>query len=115
MARVLVVDDETDIRLLVRLCLEAAGHHVSEASTGEEGIRALREDPSDLVLLDLRLPDMDGWDVLEEWAEAPEAERPRVVLMSAHASPSTLQRAEREGAAGYIVKPFREADLLRWV
>ena len=115
MSKVLVVDDETDIRLLVRFYLESAGHEVSEAATGQEGIEALSRDRSDVILLDLRLPDMDGWSVLEEWSTLPEGERGRVVVMSAHASPTTLQRAENEGASGYIVKPFRESDLLRWV
>jgi two-component system chemotaxis response regulator CheY len=115
MSKVLVVDDEMDIRMLVRFYLEAAGHEVIEASTGEEGIRALTGGVSDLILLDLRLPDMEGWNVLRKWSTLPLDDKGRVVVMSAHASPSTLERAESEGASGYIVKPFRESDLLRWV
>jgi CheY-like chemotaxis protein len=115
MARILVVDDEPDIRLLVRFFLEPSGHEVIEAATGRAGVEWMSSLSPDLVLLDLRLPDVDGWEVLEEVSRLPEDERPRVVVMSAHASPSTLERAAREGADGYIVKPFREADLLPWV
>jgi CheY-like chemotaxis protein len=114
MARVLIVDDEPDIRLLCRFYLESEGHEVIEAAGGKEGIDVLKKGLVDLIFLDIRLPDMDGWDVLEEVAELP-GKAPTVVMMSAHASPSTLDRAERAGAAGYVVKPFREEDLLRWV
>ncbi len=115
MARVLIIDDEPDIRLLVRFHLEAAGHEVVEAGSGRAGLAAAADDAIALVLLDLRLPDMDGWDVLAELCNRPEPQRVPVVVMSAHASPGTLKRAEDAGAKGYVIKPFVEADLLRWL
>jgi CheY-like chemotaxis protein len=113
--RILVVDDEPDIRMLTRMMLEGAGHEVIEAGTGERCIEILASgERFDLILLDIRLPGMDGWAVLERVTSRTEEKIP-VVMMSAHSSEGTLQRAESEGSAGYLVKPFKEADLLRFV
>jgi CheY-like chemotaxis protein len=110
---VLIIDDELSIRVLVRMILEDDGYEVLEAETGQQGLGLVEETPPDLVLLDIRLPDMDGWDVLRRLRERPSP--PRVVIMSAHSSAPTLERAKREGITGYIVKPFRHSELLEVV
>jgi CheY-like chemotaxis protein len=110
---VLVVDDEPDIRMLARMILETSGYEVVEAKTGEEALDVLAATPPDLMLLDIRLPGIDGWEVLTRSRAA--SEPVPVVMMSAHSSDSTLQRAEEEGSAGYLVKPFKQSDLLNFV
>lgn len=110
---VLVIDDVDDLRLMIRLALEDAGYTVLEAPTGAEGLRLLRDEPPDLVLLDIRLPDMSGWDVLRRLAR--KGTPVRVLVVSAHTSPRTFERALTFGCIGYVVKPFLAAELLREV
>lgn len=113
--RVLVVDDEPDIRLLIRVNLVAAGYEVLEAESGREAIDFLAGEEPDLVLLDLRLPGLDGWDVLEHLKEHGVAQRVPVVAISAHASPTTKERAREVGFRSYISKPFAPEELLEVV
>ena len=110
---VLVVDDELSIRVLVRMILEDEGYEVLEAETGRQGLELVEQASPDLVLLDIRLPDMDGWEVLRSLHERPSG--PRVVIMSAHSSEPTLERAQREGITGYVIKPFKHSELLEVV
>lgn len=113
--RVLIVDDEPDIRLLIRINLLAAGYEVLEAGNGREAIDILEGEEPDLVLLDLRLPELDGWDVLEHLKERGVAERVPVVAISAHASPTTKERAREVGFRSYVSKPFTPDELLEVV
>ncbi len=66
MARLLVVDDDEDVALGLRLLLERAGHHVTSARDGSEGLRSFFEQPADLVVLDVSMPVMDGWATLSD-------------------------------------------------
>lgn len=113
--RVLIVDDEPDIRLLIRINLLAAGYEVLEAGNGREAIDILEGEEPDLVLLDLRLPELDGWDVLEHLKKRGVAERVPVVAISAHASPTTKERAREVGFRSYVSKPFTPEELLEVV
>ncbi|HEX2196655.1 MAG TPA: response regulator [Actinomycetota bacterium] len=109
---ILVVDDEPDLRLLVRMTLEGNGYDVEEASTAAEAVeRALAVRPA-LVLLDIRLPDSDGFDVLRALKSTAELADTPVVMMSAHSSPPTLRKAEVIGSHDYLVKPFKHDALL---
>ncbi len=111
-ATILVVDDEPDLRLLVRMTLEGDGYEVEEASTAAEAVqRALAVRPS-LILLDIRLPDSDGFDVLRTLKSTAELADTPIVMMSAHSSPPTLQKAEVIGSRDYLVKPFKHDALL---
>jgi DNA-binding response OmpR family regulator len=110
---VLIIDDELSIRVLVRMILEDDGYSVFEAETGQQGLDIAEAEQPDLVLLDIRLPDIDGWEVLRRLCARSPA--PRVVIMSAHSSHPTLERAKREGSSGYLVKPFRHSELLEIV
>jgi CheY-like chemotaxis protein len=115
MRRVLVVDDAADTRLLARLLLERAGYQVAEAETAEDALVALdvlADDRPDVILLDLQLPGMDGWDLLSDLRRRDWLTRTRVVLFSAHVDPREFSRAEREGADAYLVKPFTAQQLL---
>ena len=112
--RVLVVDDEPDIRMLTRMMLEGAGHEVIEADSGERCLEIVENETPDLILLDIRLPGIDGWGVLERVTNRTVRRIP-VVMMSAHSSEGTLARAAKAGSVGYLIKPFKEAELLRYV
>lgn len=115
MSKVLIIEDEPDIRFLASMILAGEGHTVFEASTGEEGLARIKEHSPHLVLLDIRLPDMEGWDVLrtvrsdEATADIP------IVIMSAHSSGHTLDRAMLAGCNGYLVKPFKHEEILATV
>lgn len=106
---VLVIDDEVQIRRLLRLCLEMNGYDVVEAATGQAGIEeAVRRQP-DLVLLDMGLPDMDGLAVLKrlrEWSQVP------VLVVSVRRLEDDKIAALDSGANDYLTKPFGTGELL---
>jgi DNA-binding response OmpR family regulator len=101
---VLVVEDEPDIAMTTRVSLELAGYRVLVAETAEQ-TRDRIEDPIDAVVVDLRLPDREGWWVVDEFRRHPEKASIPIVIVSAHASPSTLARASDQGLP-YITKPY---------
>lgn len=106
---VLVIDDEVQIRRFLRAGFELDGFTVQEAETGAEALRAATLKPSDLVILDLGLPDMDGADVLERlrsWSSVP------LIVLSVRASENEKVRLLELGADDYVVKPFGMAELL---
>src|SRR6202047_4926254 len=108
-ASVLVVDDEIQIRRFLRTGFELDGFTVHEAETGAEALRAATLQPSDLVILDLGLPDMDGADVLERlrsWSSVP------LIVLSVRGSENEKVRLLEAGADDYVVKPFGMAELL---
>ncbi len=108
--RVLVVDDEADVRLLLSRVLRDAGYEVDAASDGSEALTRMASSRPDLVVLDLMMPGLDGWGVLAELKKA--TSPPPVVLVTASADATTFGRGVKEGVAGYIAKPFRFRELL---
>lgn len=108
-ARVLVVDDEPQIRRFLRLGLEGHGYAVAEAASAGEGLRAAVARRPDLVVLDLGLPDREGFEVLaalREWSPVP------VFVLSVRAREAEKVRAFELGADDYVVKPFGMAEFL---
>jgi len=106
---VLVVDDEVQIRRFLRTGFELDGFTVEEAETGAEALRLATLKPSDLVILDLGLPDMDGAEVLERlrsWSSVP------LIVLSVRGSEVEKVRLLELGADDYVVKPFGMAELL---
>ena len=101
---ILVVDDEPDILLLHRLNLESAGHRVVLAADGMRALQRIAEDKPDLVVLDVMMPVLDGWGVLDELQAQPDA--PPVLIVSAKSGPEDIERAMSSGAAAYLTKPF---------
>jgi two-component system KDP operon response regulator KdpE len=107
--RVLVVDDEIQIRRLLELTLASNGYTVYTATSGGEGVRRAAMDRPDAIILDLGLPDMDGTEVLKrirEWTTIP------VVVLSVRSSESGIIATLDAGADDYLVKPFRTGELL---
>lgn len=113
MSAVLVVDDDADIRLLYRLMLQRRGYEVWDAASAESGLERLEADCPDFMLLDIRMPGMDGWEMLAQVRSAPRLHDLKVIVCSAHASPADERRAVAEGASAFLTKPFPEADLLQ--
>jgi DNA-binding response OmpR family regulator len=109
---VLVVDDEPQVVWMLRFSLEAEGYRTLEARDGRAALEEIRRHRPDLVLLDVMMPVMDGWSVLEELQALPESERPRVVVVSARASLRDRAKAAELGADAFVAKPFNVEDLL---
>lgn len=97
---VLLVDDDASMRLVCVVNLEAEGFHVAVAATGRQALQLAAADPPDLVLLDVMLPDLGGFEVAEQLREVP------IVFLSARATEVDLKRGRRVGAIDYITKPF---------
>ncbi len=111
-ATVLVVDDEKNIRRTLRMVLEGDGHHVAEAASGEEGLRAVAGGDVDLVILDIRLPKMSGLDVLEQMRARPESRSLPVIMVSGHASVAEAVQAVQSGAIDFFEKPLERERIL---
>jgi len=112
-ARILVVDDEPNIRTMLRVCLEGAGYDVTLAASGEAAVAAARRSPPDLALVDLRLGAMDGLALTRALAQ--EASTAAVVLITAYATIDNAVDAMRAGAVDFLPKPFTPAQVLHTV
>jgi len=113
-ARILVVDDEADIRELVRDILSEEGYEVEAAANAAEARAACAKHVPDLVLLDIWMPDTDGISLLREWQHTQSMTAP-VVMMSGHGTVETAVEATQLGAIDYVEKPLSLAKLLRTV
>jgi len=111
-ARVLVVDDEPDIVALVAYHLAKAGYRVSTAATGGDALRAAREERPALVVLDLMLPGMSGFDALEQMRAAPETRDIAVLMLTARRDEPDRIRGLSLGADDYLTKPFSPQELV---
>jgi len=108
-ARVLVVDDDADIRGLVRTLLERAGAVVYDAPDGREGLREFHSRRPDLVILDVSMPIMDGWQVLDRIRDMSDCP---VLMLTARADELERVRGLHAGADDYVVKPFGKQELV---
>ncbi len=108
--KILIAEDETLIRLDLKEILERAGFDVcAEARDGEEAVELARSERPDLAVLDVKMPRLDGIEAARRILE----ERPiPIVMLTAYGQPELVSRAAEAGVFGYLVKPFREADLL---
>ena len=113
MADILVVDDEPAIRLLIETLMEGEGHTVRTAANGREALTKVEEDVPDLIVLDLMMPEMDGWHFLEELHNRGLRKRTRVVIVSGYAD-STGNRTSRL-SRHYLAKPFDIESLIALV
>lgn len=113
--RILVVDDEEDILLLCRVNLEFEGYEVVTASSGIEGLEKARQSLPDLVLLDVMMPKMDGWHVLEALKADPATASTPVIILTARVQGQDQMRGWAGGADDYIMKPFSPPALLETI
>jgi len=111
MARVLVIDDEGPIRLLCRVNLEAAGMEISEAEDGPSGVEAARAEQPDVILLDVMMPGMDGWEVFGELLKDERTAKIPIVFLTARAELRDQARGLELGGIDYVTKPFNPLHL----
>jgi len=108
-SRVLVVDDDADIRLLVRTLLERTGVAVNEAANGRDGMREFHTSRPDLVILDVSMPELDGWQMLERIRDMSDVP---VLMLTARGDELERVRGLQSGADDYVVKPFGRQELV---
>ena len=108
-SRVLVVDDDADIRLLVRTLLERTGVAVNEAANGRDGMREFHASRPDLVILDVSMPELDGWQMLERIRDMSDVP---VLMLTARGDELERVRGLQSGADDYVVKPFGRQELV---
>src|SRR5580765_6710791 len=107
--RILVVDDDPDIRLLLRELLERTGYDVDEAEDGRAALRSFFENPPSLVILDVTMPDMNGFQVLERLRDLSDVP---VLMLTARSQELEKVRGLGAGADDYVAKPFGRQELL---
>jgi DNA-binding response OmpR family regulator len=108
-ARILVIDDDADIRGLVTELLGRAGHEVEEAADGRLGLRAFHQSHPDLVVLDVSMPELDGWQTLERIRDLSDVP---VLMLTARGDELERVRGLKAGADDYVVKPFGRQELV---
>jgi DNA-binding response OmpR family regulator len=108
--RVLVVEDEEEVQILVGRILQSAGHFVETASGGAEALQKIKANPPDLIILDLRMPGVDGWAVLDQLAKMDAA--PPVVVLTGLDDADSFRKSIGSGGTAYVIKPFRFHELL---
>lgn len=105
--RVLLIEDDPDIQRMVQLSLKfQGGHEVSVASGGREGLEKAEQERPDVILLDVMMPEMDGYETCRRLKANPATAEIPVVFLSARAQQSEIQKGRELGAIGYLVKPF---------
>jgi DNA-binding response OmpR family regulator len=112
--KVLVVDDEAEIRELCRVNLEFEGFDVVEARNGSEAIEMARRHRPDLVFLDLMMPGVDGWEVLQTLKSDDDLASIPVILLTAKSGEEDQMRGWQEGILEYVSKPFNPLSLAEW-
>lgn len=112
MAKVLVVDDEPNIVLSLEFLMQQAGFDVVTAEDGEQALASVAEQPPDLVLLDISLPGISGFDVLEQLRADPINARLPIIMLTAHGREVEREKGMALGADDYITKPFSTQALV---
>lgn len=115
MAKILIADDERDIRDLVAFTLRFAGHEVIATSNGEEALQVAKVELPELILLDVRMPRLSGYDTCRQLKEIPSTQAIPVVFLSAKGQEAEVNFGMQSGAVEYIIKPFSPDDLLNRV
>ena len=113
--RILIVDDEPDILKVAVYRLKKAGYEVISAEDGGTGLNLAFKEKPDLILLDLRLPVMDGFDVCQQLKSNPEFKNIPVILFTASSDKAVEEKAKEIGADGHLMKPFEPQELLEIV
>ncbi len=115
MARILIAEDEPDIRELVAFTLRFAGHEVTTTNNGEEAYHTAQELIPDLIMMDVRMPKMTGYDACRAMKQIPTLKDIPVVFLSAKGQDSEIQTGLEAGAEEYMLKPFAPDQLVERV
>jgi CheY-like chemotaxis protein len=108
---VLVIEDSASVRRLIEVCLRVLDVTISSVSDGLQGLTAVKEIDPEVVVLDIGLPGLDGWEVLSQLREDEETAHLKVLVLTAHAQPEMADKAAQGGADAFMTKPFRPSDL----
>lgn len=112
MSRILMVDDSPTEIVVAKKALESRGHTVLTASNGAEGVEKAKAEMPDLILMDIVMPDMNGFKATREISKNPETSSIPIIMMSSKDQETDMEWAKRQGATSYLVKPASEEDLL---
>lgn len=113
--KILLVDDEPDVLNILCKKLEAAGYFTARASDGNEGLRKVREEKPDLVLLDIMMPNKDGFVMLRDLQSDEKLRIIPVIMVSAKSEADSLFECQRLGAMDYLIKPIDFDELLKYI
>ena len=108
---ILVIEDSASVRRLIEVCLRVLDVELMAAEDGLKGLEAARENIPDVIVLDVGLPGMDGWEVLGHLRAEEATMDIRVLVLTAHAQPEMADRAAAKGADSFMTKPFRPEEL----
>ena len=115
MVRVMAVDDDHVIRGLLEVYLEMEGHDVITAVDGQDALDKVRADPPDLIILDVMMPNVNGWQVAEQLRAEDATRHIPIILLSARAMENDVRKGTELGADSYVTKPFDPIDLMELV
>lgn len=115
MKKILVVENDPALRMLTAQLLELEGFEVAEAENGRLALETIADSPPDMVLCDLLMPELNGYEVLRELVQNPRSAAIPLVFLTASAAPSDRENCLNQGAAGFIIKPFQHAELLQTI
>jgi CheY-like chemotaxis protein len=110
-ARVLVIEDSASVRRLIEVCLRVLDVELSAAEDGIKGLAVARDIKPEVIVLDVGLPGMDGWEVLRHLRAGEDTRSIRVLVLTAHAQPEVAEQAAQGGADDFMTKPFRPMEL----
>ncbi|MFQ5554234.1 MAG: two-component system response regulator [Acidimicrobiia bacterium] len=110
-SRVLVIEDSASVRRLIEVCLRVLDVELAAAEDGLRGLEVARELVPDVIVLDVGLPGMDGWEVLRHLRAGNDTRDVRVLVLTAHAQPEIAEQAAQGGADDFMTKPFRPMEL----
>ena len=115
MASILVVDDEPDILKVVSFRLKRAGYNVVSAADGEEALKLVQKEKPDLILLDIRLPSIDGYEICKRIKSNNALKHTPIIFLTASSGARIVDAVKKFKADGYLIKPFEPEELLKAV
>jgi len=110
--RILIVEDQEDNRTILRDVLNTVGYHMIEALNGEDGVRLAQSERPDLILMDIQLPQMDGYEATRQIKRIAELKMIPIIAVTSYALSGDEAKARAAGCDGYIAKPFSPRELL---
>jgi two-component system cell cycle response regulator DivK len=113
--RVLIVEDQEDLRDVLRMALEGAGYSVIEAQNGREGVEKAVHERPDLVIMDIQMPVLDGYDATREIKSSPDISRTPIIALSSFAMKGDEEKARAAGCDDYVTKPFSPKQMVALV
>jgi len=112
MAKILIIDDEVQLIQMVQIRLEANGYDIVAAYAGEEGIEKVKSENPDLIILDIMMPKMDGFEVCKILKNDPQYSKIPIIFLSAKTQEEAMEIGKEKGADAFLKKPFETPDLL---